>query len=89
MPATGCLSSTFPARFADSLVAAFCPRRLHEGQNVVIEYRCAEGLCDKLLALAADIVRRKAEVIAAFASSAPLAAKLKQRSVMLNSDPPR
>lgn len=46
-----------------------------EGQNLVIEFRWAEGNVERLPELAADLVRRKVEVIVAPAGSAALAAK--------------
>ena len=46
-----------------------------DGQNVVIEYRWAEGHLERLPGLAEDLVRRKVDVIVAPAASAALAAK--------------
>jgi putative tryptophan/tyrosine transport system substrate-binding protein len=46
-----------------------------EGQNIVIDYRFAEGRFDRLPDLAAELVRLKVDVIAAGATPPPVAAK--------------
>jgi len=66
-------------------LAAFL-RRLRElgwieGQNLVIEYRWAEGNVERLPELAADLVRRKVDVIVAPAGSAAQAAKKATSSI--------
>ncbi len=54
-----------------------------EGKNISIEYRYAEGRHDRLLGLAADLVRLKVDVIVTFATSDTLAAK-KLRALSLS-----
>ena len=50
-------------------------RRYVEGQNVTIEYRWAEGHYDRLAALAADLVGREVDIIAAGSAPSARAAK--------------
>jgi putative ABC transport system substrate-binding protein len=52
-----------------------------ESQNVVIEYRFAEGRHDRLPQLAAELVRSKADVIAAGPTPPALAAKQATRTI--------
>jgi putative ABC transport system substrate-binding protein len=78
LPMIGFLSGRSPGE-STSLLAAF---RLGlgesgyaEGKNLAVEYRWAEGRLDRLPALAADLARRQAAVIAAVTTPGALAAK--------------
>ena len=52
-----------------------------EGQNVMIEYRSAEGQANRLPALASDLAQRKVAVIATMANNAAVAAKATTTSI--------
>jgi putative tryptophan/tyrosine transport system substrate-binding protein len=78
LPVVGFLDSKSPDDSAH-MVAAF-RRGLNEstfieGQNVTIEFRWAQNQYDQLPVLAADLVRRRVDVIAATGGPAALAAK--------------
>src|SRR3954453_15746512 len=85
MPVIGFLSSRSSHESAH-LIAGFI-RGLAEngyadGQNVVIEYRWAEGQYDRLAALAAELVGRAVSVlVAAGGDQAALAAKAKTSAI--------
>jgi putative ABC transport system substrate-binding protein len=69
-PLIGYLSGFAPGAFPQTLGAfreGLAETGYAEGQNVAIEYRWAEGHYDRLPALAADLVGRKVDVIAATA----------------------
>jgi putative ABC transport system substrate-binding protein len=76
IPVIGYLSGFAPGAFAQTLGAfreGLGQTGYVEGRNLAIEYRWAEGQYDRLPALAADLVSRKVELIAA--SGGDLAAR--------------
>jgi ABC-type uncharacterized transport system substrate-binding protein len=77
-PAVGFLHSASPGPYAPFLAAfhqGLSETGYVEGQNLAIEYRWAENRYDQLPALAADLVGRKVDVIAAITPPSALAAK--------------
>src|SRR5271169_1357461 len=79
MPGIGFLNSGTPnsmAHFAVAFREGLQQTGYVDGRNVHIEYRWAEGLYDRLPALAADLVRHKVSVIFAAGGALPtIAAK--------------
>jgi putative ABC transport system substrate-binding protein len=68
MPVIGYLSPESPGPFASRIKAfreGLAETGYAEGRNVEIEFRWAEGQYDRLPALAADLVNRRVDVIAA------------------------
>jgi putative ABC transport system substrate-binding protein len=79
MPVIGWLHSADGKSFASELAAfrqSLQENGYEEGRNLAIEYRWAEGQFDRLPAMAADLVRRNVQVIAAVGgNNSNLAAK--------------
>lgn len=68
-------SATAVSRFTESFRQGLRELGWVEGQNIVIEYRFAEGQFDRLPDLAAELVRLKVDVIVAIPTHAAVAAK--------------
>ena len=77
MPMIGYLHFGSPGPFAYQVVAfnQGLRNRLRRGQNLAIEYRWAEGVIDRLPALAAGLVGRRVDVIVALGPPFTRAAK--------------
>jgi ABC-type uncharacterized transport system substrate-binding protein len=77
-PVIGFLGGADPVGYAPQIEALRLGLRDHgyvEEQNIIVEYRWAEGRYDRLPALAADLVRRKVAAIVTQGTPAALAAK--------------
>ena len=98
LPVVGFMSILDSAESASDLLAAFRQglkeTGLVEGQNVAVEYRWAQGQYERLPELAADLVHRKVDVIAATGGEpSPQAAKAATQTIPIvftaNGDPVR
>src|SRR5260370_37045888 len=74
MPVVGVLASA-SAQFKDAFVRGLSEAGYVEGQNVRVEYRWAAGAYDRLSAMADELGKLRAQVLAPFRAAAPPAAK--------------
>jgi ABC-type uncharacterized transport system substrate-binding protein len=96
MPVIGVLDARSPGTTENSMRAfreGLKDTGYIAGENVALEYRWAEDQIDRLPALAADLVQRRATVIAAISPTAALAAKAAIATIpivfIVNEDPVR
>ena len=84
MPVIGFLNSASPGPYRH-LVAGFLQGLKElgyvDGQNVLIEYRWAEGQYDRLPALVADLIGRGVNIIAALSTPAAMAAEASKTTI--------
>src|SRR5919108_5725811 len=78
---TGVLASPETRVLLDAFRQGLRERGYVEGQNIVIEYRAADGQLERFPALAAELVQLKPEVIVAQGTPAALAAKAATTSI--------
>jgi putative ABC transport system substrate-binding protein len=69
LPVIGYLSTGQPTSILQEFLSSLAESGFLEGRNVVIEYRWAEGRYDRLPDLAAELVRRRVDVIVAVGGS--------------------
>ena len=77
----GSLASPATRTGLDAFLAGLRERGYTEGQNIVIEYRAADGRIERLPELAADLARSKPALIVAVATPAARAAQQATRAI--------
>jgi putative ABC transport system substrate-binding protein len=77
----GFLSPSAPSPISDGFRRGLRDLGYVEGQNVLVEYRWAEGRFDRLPDLAAELVRQRVDVLVTQVTQASLAAKHATRTI--------
>jgi putative tryptophan/tyrosine transport system substrate-binding protein len=86
VPQIGFLSSSSPSAVSARLEAFRQGLRelgYVEGKNIIIEYRFAEGMLERLPDLTAELVSLKVQVIVALANSVPSLQNMRPRRSLL------